>query len=119
MPETSVIILNWNGARLLPECLSALAAQSYRDYELWLVDNGSIDESGKMLDELERTMQPDWLSAPLPRPPRIMRNRDNIGFAAGNNQAIRLAHCKYIVPLNNDVIAESDWLAQLVSTADE
>jgi GT2 family glycosyltransferase len=116
-PETSVVILNWNGARLLPDCLSALAAQTYRDFELWLVDNGSIDGSAALLDELERSRQPSWLATSLPRPPVIIRNLDNVGFAAGNNQAIRLCLSKYIVTLNNDAIAEPQWLGELVATA--
>ena len=117
MPETAVIILNWNGSRLLPDCLSALAAQSYRDYELWLVDNGSIDGSHALLDDLERTVQPEWLSQPLPRLPRLIRNSDNVGFAAGNNQAMRACRARYVVALNNDAIAGEDWLGQLVETA--
>ncbi len=117
MPETAVIILNWNGARLLPDCLSALAAQSYRDFELWLVDNGSIDGSHVLLDDLERTLQPEWLSHPFPRPVRLIRNSDNVGFAAGNNQAMWLSRSRYVVALNNDAIAHGDWLGQLVETA--
>ncbi|MEA2575328.1 MAG: hypothetical protein QOH93_2626 [Chloroflexia bacterium] len=117
MPETAVVILNWNGARLLPECLSALAAQSYRDFELWLVDNGSIDGSHALLDDLDRTLQPEWLSHPLPWPARIIRNSDNVGFATGNNQAMRLCASRYVVALNNDAIADEDWLGQLVATA--
>ncbi len=119
MIESAVIILNWNGARLLPACLSALAAQTYRDYELWLVDNGSIDGSSALLDDLERSLQPAWLSAPLPCPARIIRNPNNVGFAAGNNQAIRCARARYIVALNNDAVPEPKWLAELVSCADE
>src|SRR5437588_7767678 len=120
-PETSVIVLNWNGARLLPECLSALASQSYRDFELFLVDNGSIDASRLLLRDLERTQQPEWMSAALPRPARIIRNQDNVGFAVANNQAIGQAlaepgGAKYIALLNNDAIPAPDWLAEIVST---
>ena len=118
-PETSVIVLNWNGARLLPECLGALAGQEYRDFELWLVDNGSIDESGRLLDDLERTGRPDWMPESLPHPARIVRNLDNVGFAAGNNQAIRMSEARYIVTLNNDAIAEPEWLGELVRSARE
>lgn len=117
-PQTSVIILNWNGARLLPECLSALAAQTYRDYELWLVDNGSIDGSSALLDDLAKTAHPSWLGASLPRPARLIRNLDNVGFAAGNNQAIRLCSSKYVVALNNDAIPDPGWLEEMVRTAD-
>lgn len=116
--ETSVIILNWNGARLLPACLSALASQSYHDYKLLLVDNGSIDGSSHLLEDLERTTWPDWMSSPLPAPARIIRNMQNVGFAAGNNMAIEQSGAKYIVLLNNDAITEPHWLAELVTTAD-
>ena len=112
--ETSVIVLNWNGARLLPECLSALGAQTYRDFELWLVDNGSIDESRGLLDDLEGNVHPGWLSAPLPRRAHLIRNRDNLGFAAANNQAICRSRARYIVTLNNDAIPEREWLAETV-----
>ena len=112
-----MIILNWNGKRLLPECLSALAAQTYRDFELWLVDNGSIDGSEALLNDLERSRQPVWMGAGLPRPTRIIRNTRNVGFAAGNNQAIHLSKARFVVALNNDAIAEPEWLAALVETA--
>src|SRR3954469_20237438 len=101
MPETSVVILNWNGARLLPACLSALAHQTYRDFELLLVDNGSIDGSASLLDDLESGVQPTWLDAPLPRLPTVIRNNQNAGFAEGNNVAIRLSCARYMATLNN------------------
>src|SRR6476661_8895265 len=118
LPQTSVIVLNWNGARLLPECLSALGAQTYRDFDLWLVDNGSIDESRLLLDDIEASAQPAWLDAPLPRRPHVIRNRDNLGFAAANNQAICLSAARYVATLNNDAIPEPTWLAEMVSSAE-
>lgn len=115
--ETSVIVLNWNGARLLPACLSALAAQSYRDFDLWLVDNGSIDESRQLLNDLETNKQPAWLAESLPSTPHLIRNSFNAGFAVGNNQAIRSTGARYVVLLNNDAIPQPQWLEHLVSTA--
>jgi GT2 family glycosyltransferase len=114
--ETSVVVLNWNGERLLADCLSALAAQTYRDFELWLVDNGSIDGSSRMLDDLERTNQPVWMNAALPRPARVIRNLNNVGFAAGNNLAFRCTGSRFVVALNNDAIPEPGWLEALVNT---
>jgi len=101
----------------LPECLSALARQTYRDFELLLVDNGSIDGSVALLDDLERSSQPAWLGALLPRPARLIRNNANVGFAEGNNVAIRLSGAPYVVALNNDAIPEPQWLGELVATA--
>ena len=110
-------MLNWNGARLLPECLSALASQTYRDFELWLVDNGSIDESRSLLGDLEASKQPAWMTAPLPHPAKVIRNRDNEGFAAANNQAFRCSASRFVVTLNNDAIPAPDWLEELVVPA--
>lgn len=101
----------------MPDCIEALARQPYRDFGLWLVDNGSIDGSPALLSDLARSRQPAWLAHPLPRLTRVIRNPDNKGFAQGNNQAIRLAHSRYIVTLNNDAIAAPDWLGELVGAA--
>src|SRR5689334_14758657 len=116
-PAVAVVVLNWTGSQLLPECLSALASQPFRDFELWLVHNGSIDGSAVLLAALEPTAQPGWLAAPLPRPARVIRNLDNVGFAAGNNQAFRLCDAPFVVTLNNDAIPDPDWLDGLVGTA--
>ena len=45
MPTVSVIIVNFNGAHLLADCLQALAAQTFQDFEVIFVDNGSTDRS--------------------------------------------------------------------------
>ena len=47
MPTVSLIIVNFNGERLLKDCLTSLNAQTYRDFETIFVDNGSQDESIK------------------------------------------------------------------------
>ncbi len=128
MPHSAVIIVNWNGASHLPGCLSALAAQTLRDFVVWVVDNGSTDGSP---DLLARAAAGDWpliptaySPAPPPRdlpPLRLLINPDNAGFAAGNNRALRAAladpRVAYCVPLNNDTVAHPDWLRVLTQTA--
>jgi len=81
--------------------LSALLAQTYSPYEIILVDNGSHDGSV------------DFVRARFPEV-RIVENSENLGFAAGNNVAIRVARGDYIVTLNNDTRAEPEWLEELV-----
>ena len=46
----SVVITNYNGRRYLPDCLSSLAAQTYRDFETILVDNASTDGSVEFVE---------------------------------------------------------------------
>ena len=51
MPEVSVIVPVYNVESYLPECLDSILAQSFRDYELILVDDGSTDKSGAICEE--------------------------------------------------------------------
>lgn len=105
-PKASVLIVNWNGVRHLPECLDSLTAQSFGDFEVVLVDNGSTD--GSVFLVRERYPQVRLVGLP-----------ENAGFAGGNNAG--LAHCRgeYIVTLNNDTAADPGWLAELVRVADD
>ena len=99
--RVSVVIVNWNGQRFLQDCLSAVLAQSYADYEIILVDNGSDDGSA------------DWVAEQFPMV-RLIRNPVNLGFAAGNNQAICASRSEFIATLNNDTRVEPNWLTELV-----
>ncbi len=104
-PAVSIIIVNWNGLEHLPVCLDSLAGQTFRDFEVILVDNGSRDGSV----EFVRTRYP-WV--------RLVELAENTGFATGNNRGFEQARGDYLVTLNNDTRAEPDWLAILVAVAD-
>lgn len=102
MVDVTVIIPNWNGKDLLSSCLQALKNQTYDDYEIIVVDNGSSDGSI------------DYLKSHFPDVHLII-NADNRGFAASTNQGIRAMSSRYVATLNNDVEVTRDWLAQLVT----
>ncbi len=104
-PIVSVVIVNWNGKHLLKECLDSLFAQSMRDVEIVLVDNGSEDGSA----EYVREQYPSVRVIDLPK---------NLGFAGGNNAGMRIAQGKYIALLNNDAKADDAWLENLVYEAE-
>lgn len=103
--RVSVIIVNWNGRAHLPGCLDSLAAQTFRAFEVILVDNGSTDGSLSYV----REHHPWVVLVGLP---------ENRGFAAGNNAGLAVADGDYIVTLNNDTQADPGWLAELVTVAD-
>jgi GT2 family glycosyltransferase len=105
-PKVSIIILNWNGKENTINCLEALKLTTYSNYETILVDNGSIDGSVKYFKDHYPGI-------------KLIENGGNLGFAEGNNVAIREVlkreEIKYISLLNNDTIVKSDWLEKLVN----
>src|SRR6185295_12565333 len=106
-PLVSAVVVNWNGGPLLRECLASLFAQTWRELEVILVDNGSTDGS---LDEARATYG-DRL--------RLITNPRNEGFARGNNQAFDVARGEWIFLLNNDAVVADDTVAELMRAATE
>ena len=105
MLPISVVILNYNGRPWLAGCLDALASQLRAPaFETIVVDNGSDDGSAAWA----RTTYP-WV--------RLVELPDNRGFAGGNNAGARHARGEWLAFLNNDTVAETDWLARLWSAA--
>jgi GT2 family glycosyltransferase len=104
-PFFSVIVLNWNGRHLLEECLPSLRAQTFRDFETIVVDNGSADGSV------------GWLEAGWTETVRLVALPSNRGFAEGNNAGIRKARGRHIVLLNNDTVVDPGWLLALHGAA--
>jgi GT2 family glycosyltransferase len=106
----SVAVVNWNRCSLLRACLRSLAAQRRAAFEVLVVDNGSTDGSAEMVER--------EFIAPGTFPCRLIRNVDNRGFAAANNQAIAASRGEFVALLNNDAEAEPGWLAALRSAFD-
>ena len=101
----SVVVLNYNGRRYLKKCISSLSVQSYGDFEVIVVDNGSTDGSV------------EYLKTHFPRV-KIVRNKSNLGFAGGINVGIEHAEGKYILTLNNDTQADMNFVERLAEAMD-
>ncbi len=95
--QLSIIIINWNTRDLLFDCLQSLTGNLPADTEVIVVDNGSEDDSVTMLE----TSFPDV---------HLIANENNLGFAAANNQAMKIASGKYVLLLNSDTIIHGDVL---------
>ena len=98
-----MIVVNWNRAALLAECLASLRAQTVTDFETVVVDNGSTDDSRAVL-----AAAPGVRAVLLPT---------NTGFAGGANAGIRAATGRWLVLLNNDATVDPGWLAALAAAA--
>ncbi|MHB1356749.1 MAG: glycosyltransferase family 2 protein [Anaerolineae bacterium] len=100
-PLASVIIPNWNGIKLLRPCLDSLRKQTLANYEIIVVDNGSSDGSVQALN----TEYPEVRTLALAK---------NGGYTGGCNAGIGAARGRYLVLLNNDTEADTQWLENLI-----
>ena len=107
MKKAAIVIVNWNGKKFLRNCLDSVYKQTYKNFQLYFVDNGSIDGSS----EFVKRNYPKTI---------IIQLDKNYGFAKPNNIAIKEAFkdklIEYIVCLNNDTIVDNNWLKELIKT---
>lgn len=105
MAEVSVIILNYNGKYFLSECIESVLYQSYTEFEIIFVDNGSSDGS---VEFIKQRFNDERL--------KIYSTGKNLGFTGGNNFGFQYSQGDYIVLLNNDTVVEKNWLEELVNS---
>jgi hypothetical protein len=109
--KVAVILISWKdyAKKFLADCATSLAKQTYPAdlWQIFIVDNETTEENR------------NFIKATIPNV-RLLTNKDNVGFAEGNNTAIKVALTEgfdYIVCLNLDVIVEPNWLEELVKVA--
>ena len=102
MIKTSVVILNWNGAKLLNQFLpTVLMHTQTEDCEVVVSDNNSSDNSVEMMQQY------------FPEVKLILLDK-NYGFAEGYNRALQQINSKYVVLLNSDVETSPNWLHPMI-----
>ena len=95
MPKISIIVPCYNAEKLISRCVDSVLAQEFRDFELFLMDDGSTDGTGALLD------------AYAEKDPRVrVVHKENSGAADTRNRAIDLAEGEYLQFLDAD-----DWIA--------
>ena len=105
--DISIVILSWNDRQHLVECLESLSpCTKSRTVEIIVVDNASTDGS------------PEIVEATFPKV-RLIRNRENLGFARGNNLGIKASHGKYVCLLNSDIKVRNGCIDTLADYLDQ
>jgi|SRR3989338_3443543 len=101
MSKVSIIVLNWNGKKFLKNCLDSLTQLAYPQVEIIVVDNNSKDGSQEFVKENYRKAI-------------LIENKENYGFAKGNNIGLKASTGDYILILNNDTVVAPNFLEPLI-----
>lgn len=105
--DLSVVIVNYNVAYFLEQCLNAVEAASKKlKVQVFVVDNNSIDNSVAMVQEKFPSVI-------------VIANRENVGFSRANNQAIEISDARYVLLLNPDTVIEEETFEKTVAFMDE
>ena len=105
MEKVAIVILNWNGEKMLRQYLSSVLQYSSEEAAVYVADNASTDGSMAML----RVDFPDV---------RLIELEKNWGFAEGYNKALREIEAEYYLLLNSDIEVTPHWLTPMIDLLD-
>ncbi len=97
--------MSYNSSETLPRCFDCLSAQSYKDFQVILIDNASQVPPGDLVTRLAN-------------PVTYLEMKDNLGFAQAMNVGIEASDAPFLVALNPDAFPHPNWLEELVAAAD-
>ena len=104
--ELSIIIVNWNGAEFVSKCLKSIFESKFnKPWEVIVVDNHSSDRSVEIIKQFPQVI--------------LIENKENVGFGAANNRALKQATGEFVFLLNPDVQIFPDNLEKLVKKIGE
>ena len=108
----SIIIVNFNRNDYTIDCLNSLKNQTYRNFEVILIDNGSkYEQYLKLRKEIAKFKKILNIN--------LIRNNISLYFCGGNNKGIKNANGKYLCLLNNDTEVESNFIEKMVKFLEE
>ncbi len=100
----TILIVTWNSMNYLYDCLQSLSRQTFKNFSIIIIDNGSSDGTVEYVRKNYPAVS-------------ILQNFRNMGFSYANNQGIKLAKSPYVLALNPDIIINDDFLEQIVQCA--
>lgn len=109
MKKISVHLVSWNGAKYIPHLFESLRKQTFTDWQLIILDNNSSDGT---VERIEREL------VNFPFEHRLVKLKENVGFAGGHNKLYAGTNTPYILPLNQDMYLTPDVLEKLAAYMD-
>ncbi len=104
MSKVIVQLVTWNGAAYIPYLFASLKNQTSKDWELFILDNNSSDNTVAAIDEALKD---------FPVPTQFIKGEENLGFAKGHNVLYKKSTAPYVLLLNQDVYLTNDCIASL------
>ncbi|MBO4480035.1 MAG: glycosyltransferase [Alphaproteobacteria bacterium] len=107
MPKISVIVPVYNAEKYLVQCLDSLRLQEFGDFEVICINDGSFDNSGKILTEFAELDKRF-----------IIINKKNAGVSAARNDGIKIARGEYIHFMDADDVIDSEYYSKMIHFAE-
>jgi GT2 family glycosyltransferase len=105
--RVQISIVTFNSATWLQDCLDSLKGQIFKDFQVFVWDNASADDSATMTESFRRI------------PVMLQRSQENLGYCTGHNRNLALSNSDYVLTLNPDVYLEPHFLEILVKAMDK
>ncbi|WP_282056326.1 glycosyltransferase family 2 protein [Maribacter luteus] len=102
-PLVSIITINYNESQVTLDMLESLKGLTYNNYEVIVVDNASPNDNPDVIKEQYPEVQ-------------LIKSKENLGFAGGNNLGVKVAKGEYLLFINNDTIVPAGFIEPLVKT---
>lgn len=102
----TISLVTFNGKKYVPFCFDSLLRQTYQQFQIIVIDNGSIDGTA---DLIEREYAPAFEGRL-----RVVRNKENLGFARAHNQAILWSDSEFVACVNQDMVLDEHFFEESI-----
>ncbi len=109
--RVTIQIVTWNSRKFLKDCLDSVFNQTFKNFSVLIIDNGSNDGTIEFIQERYLKEQNKQIF--------LFRNNKNLGFSQAHNQGFSLSQPDFILVMNPDIILEPDFLQEIIKTAEK
>lgn len=108
-PEVTVIVPVYNSEKYIKKCIESILNQTFKKFELLIINDGSKDNSQKIIEEYQKK-DPERI---------VIVNQENKGVSRTRNEAIKMANGKYLMFIDNDDYIDKDYIETFVNAIKE